>query len=69
MPSKDTVPFKITINTKNALDRIRKVISKEIGICEDDITWKQAEIVFRIKANNGKITLKQINDVLLGKIK
>lgn len=69
MPSKDTVPFKLTINTKDELGRIKKVVSKELGIKEEDITWKQAEIIFRVKANSGKITLKQINDILLGKTK
>jgi hypothetical protein len=69
MPSKDTIPFRITKNTKNELERIRKVISEEMGINEQDITWKQAEIIFRIKANSGKINIKQINDVLLGKVR
>lgn len=69
MPSKDTIPFKITKQTRDELERIREIVSKEIGLNKDDITWKQAEIIFRIKATNGKITLKQIQEVLLGVVK
>jgi len=69
MPSKDTIPFKITLKTKKELERIKETISKELGIQTDDITYKQAEIIFRIKALNGRITIKQIHDVILGKIK
>lgn len=69
MPSKDTIPFKMTKQTHEELDRIRKIVSKELGISENNITWKQAEIILRLKALNGKITQKQISEVLLGKIK
>ena len=66
MPSLDTIPFKITKETHNELGRIKEVVSKELGMDKKNITWKQAEIILRTKANNGKITIKQIQEVLLG---
>jgi len=69
MPSKDTIPFKITKNTKDELERIRKVMSKELGVNINLITYKQAEIVLRKKASRGKILVKELNDIFLGKIK
>lgn len=69
MPSTDTVPFKITLNTKEELKRIKEIVSKEVGLNPEDISWKQAEIILRIKALNGKITIPQIKNVLIGKIR
>ena len=69
MPSKDTILFKLTKQTHKELDRVRDVVSKEVGMPKENITWKQAEIIFRIKASNGKVTIKQIQEVLLGKIR
>ena len=69
MPSQDTVPFKLTIKTKDELERIRKVISKELGVDIKLITYKQAEIVMRLKSSRGKILVKELNDIFLGKIR
>lgn len=69
MPSKDTVPFRLTKKTHEEILKIRTVMSKELGVDENDITQKQAEIALRIKAINGKIMMKDLNDILLGKIK
>ena len=69
MPSKDTVPFHITIKSRDEIERIRKVISKELGICVEDVPIKKAEIAFRLKAQNGTILESQIRDIMLGKIK
>lgn len=69
MPSKDTVPFHITKKSRDEIERIRKIISQELGISIENITMKQAEIAFRIKAQNGKILECQIKDIMLGKIK
>lgn len=69
MPSKDTVPFHITIKSRDEIERIRKVISKELGISIEKVTIKQAEIAFRLKAQNGKIMIRQLKEIILGKIK
>ncbi len=69
MPSKDTVPFHITLKSRDEIERIRKVISKELGISVENITIKQAEIAFRLKAQNGVIKVKTLEEIMLGKIK
>ncbi len=69
MPSKDTVPFHITIKSRDEIERIRKVISEELGINVNEVPIKKAEIAFRLKAQNGKILKKAIQDIMLGKIK
>lgn len=69
MPSKDTIPFRITKGTKQILEQIRKNVSKDFGINEEDISWKQTEIIMRIKSKNGKILQKEVKDVLAGIIK
>lgn len=69
MPSKDTIPFKLTIKTKDELERIRKVIAKELGVDINLVTYKQAEIAMRLKSSRGKILVKELNDIFLGKIK
>lgn len=69
MPSKDTVPFHLTKKTAQEIERIRDVISKELGIEISQVTKKHAEIALREKAKRGKILLDELNDILLGKIK
>ncbi len=69
MPSKDTVPFHITLKSREEIERIRCIISKELGICVEDIPIKKAEIAFRLKAQNGKIKVKTLEEIMLGKIK
>ena len=69
MVRQDTVSFRLTKNTKEELERIRKVISKELGVNINHVTYKQAEIVMRLKSSRGKILVKELNDIFLGKIK
>lgn len=69
MPSKDTIPFRITIKTSDEIDRVRKIISEELEMPIGDITKKQAEIAFRLKAKRGKVMVEELRDILLGKIK
>ncbi len=69
MPSKDTINFHLTKKSRDEIERIRRVISKELGINVEEVTIKQAEIAFRIKSQNGKILECQIRDIMLGKIK
>ncbi len=69
MPSKDTVPFHLTKKSRDEIERIRKVMSKEMGISIENITMKQAEIAFRIKAQNGKIIIETLRDIMFGKLK
>ncbi len=69
MPSKDTIPFHLTKKSRDEIKRIRKVISEELGISIENITMKQAEIAFRLKAQNGTIMESKIRDIILGKIK
>lgn len=69
MPSKDTVHYNLTIKTHKALERIRQVISKELGIDVSNITYKQAEITMRVKAQRGKVYVRELRDIMLGKIK
>jgi len=69
MASKDTVLFRMTRNTADEIERIRKVISEELGVDCKTVTKKQAEIVLRLKSSRGKVYKNEINDVFLGKIK
>jgi len=64
MPSKDTVPFKITIPTRNELEKIRKRILEEIGVL---ISFKKAEIIMREKSLKGKLTIKERDDIIMGR--
>ncbi len=69
MPSKDTKIFHLTIKSCDEIERIKGVMSKELGISIEEITTKQAEIAFRLKAQNGKIMTRTLEDIMLGKIK
>jgi len=69
MPSKDTISYRLTIPTYDELERIRKAMAEDLGIGIEDVTKKHAEIALRIKASHGKISIKEINEILLGKIK
>jgi len=69
MPSKDTVPFHITKETASQIDKIRKVMSLELGLPLDRITKKHAEIAMRIKSMRGKLLHKELEDIILGKIR
>ena len=69
MPSKDTVHYNLTKRTHKELERIRQVISKELGVDILNITYKQAEIAMRLKAQRGKIYVRELRDIMLGKIK
>ncbi len=69
MPSKDTRPFHLTIKSCDEIERIKVVMSKELGISIENITTKQAEIAFRLKAQNGKILKRVLEEIMLGKIK
>lgn len=69
MPSKDTIPFHLTKKTDEELERIRVVISRELGIDISRITKKHAEITLREKSKKGSIRINELNDILLGKIK
>lgn len=69
MPSVDTIPFKITINTKKELERWKKKISEVLGVDIDSITYKQAEIAMRISSTRGNVPITTLREILLGKIK
>ncbi len=68
MPSKDTLPFRLTKKTCEEIKRIRIVMAKDLGLDVEQVTQKQAEIALRIKAQNGKILIKQLNDIMIKKI-
>lgn len=67
MPSKDTIPFHLTKKTEQEIERIRVVMSKELGIDIKSITKKHGEIALREKSKKGKLFLRELNDILLGK--
>ncbi len=69
MPSKDTVNVATTKRSKEQLENIRKSISKELGVDIKNITLKHADIARRIKADRGKLLLKELQDIILGKTK
>ena len=69
MPSKDTTNYHLTIKTAEEIERIRKVISDEIGVDVNSVTKKQAEIALRIKASRGKVYQHELKKILLGLIK
>jgi len=68
MPSKDTVPFKLTTNTKKELEKWKEKISAALGIDIKTITWKHAEIAMRESSRRGSVPIKILQDILLGKI-
>ena len=69
MPSRDTIVCRISKSTKDELENIRKVISKELGINIEEVRYKHAETAFRLMAKRGKVFVKELQDILLGKIK
>jgi len=69
MPSIDTIPFKITINTKKELERWKKKISEVLGVDIRIVTFKQAEIAMRVSSTRGNVPITTLRDILLGKIK
>ena len=69
MPSKDTIPFHLTRETASQIEKIRKVMSSELGIPLDQITKKHAEIAMRIKSMRGKLLHKELEDIILGRIR
>lgn len=69
MPSRDTIVWRISKSTKDELENIRKVISKELGIDIEEVRYKHAETAFRLMAKRGKVFVKELQDILLGKIK
>lgn len=69
MASKDTISFRITKVTREDLEKIRKIIASENNLPIELVTLKQAEIIMRMKARNGSVSQKQVQDVLMGKIR
>lgn len=69
MPSKDTISARITKNTHQELQRIRKIIAKENGIDFNMVSKKQAEIIMRMKSRRGHITKTEVMAILAGKIR
>lgn len=69
MTARDTVPFRLTKKTKQELERIKNVVAKELGIDVNNINYKHAEIVMRIKSSRGKVFVNELKDIILGKIK
>ena len=69
MPSKDTIPFHITKTTATEIERIRKIISEELGIPQESVTKKHAEIAMREKSKKGKLLVNELNKIMLGQIK
>jgi len=69
MPSKDTRPFHLTKETFSELERIRVVISRELGIPVQMITKKHAEITLRIKAKRGQVNVTELREIVMGKIR
>lgn len=55
--------------TYQEICRMKKAIMKDLGLSENEVNLKHAEIALRIKASHGRLTLKEINDIVLGKIK
>ena len=70
MPSKDTLPWRLTNGTHKELERIKTVLEKETGF---NLTFKQVEIFLREKAKRFRMGLKEshklIQEICLGKIK
>lgn len=68
MPSKDTANFHLTTKTRKELERIREVMSNELGVDINNIRLKHAEIAFRIKASRGNVLQQELQDILIGRI-
>lgn len=69
MPSPDTISFRITKKTHEELGKIRKIISEELGVDINMVTYKHAEITMRLMASRGKAQINEFKDIILGKIK
>ena len=69
MVSESSVLKRITKETSDEIERIRRVISKDLGIDLDDVKSRHAEIVLRVKASRGNVNIKEIQDIMIGRIK
>lgn len=69
MPSKDTISWRITKKTHDALEKWRKKFSEILGVDINNVTYKEAEIAMRICSENGKIKINTLRDIKLGLIK
>jgi len=69
MTARDTVPFRLTKKTKQELERIKNVIAKELCMDVNNVNYKHAEIVMRIKSSRGRVFVNELKDIILGKIK
>lgn len=69
MPSKDTYSYRILISTKKELDKWIDKFVKILGVDKTQVNYKHAEIALRISASRGNVKLKEMQDILLGKIR
>lgn len=69
MPSKDTVNYRITKKTKDEIEKWRSKLAKALGIHVKEVRLKDAEIAMRVSSKRGSVTLPEINDIILGRIK
>lgn len=69
MPSKDTISYRLLKNTKKELDKWIEKFVQILGVNPKDVNYKHAEIALRISATRGNVKIKEMQDILLGKIR
>jgi len=69
MPSKDTISWRLTKETRKAIERWRKKISETLDMDIDKVTYKSGEIALRISSERGNVKITELRDIMLGKIK
>lgn len=67
MPSKDTISFHITKETRSELDNIRKNVSLKNKIPENEIKLIDCEVILREKSKSGFISQQRVLEILAGK--
>jgi len=69
MPSRDSTSFRITKNTREELENIKKNVSIINKIPLEEIHLKHCEIIMREKAKSGFISQQKVLEILAGKVK
>jgi len=67
MPSKNTISFRITKETRSELDNIRKSVAIKNKIPEEEITLIDCEVILREKSKAGFISQQRVLEILAGK--
>jgi len=69
MVSKDRDVFRVSKETRKEIEKWREKISNALGVDIETVRLKHGEIAMRESAKNGSVAIKELQNILLGKIK